>query len=267
MSSWLWAPDSHQTMSSLIVSSLLDRSIDVEIERVQVGRLDPVGHQRELQDAARGVLPEAALAGDLGRVEEVRPALGYLAGRLVGVVGEDDAIGDVADSILRREPVEDLVLLDERVVDLLEEGGVGVEPEVVADVDDVPRDVVRLDLRLDRRVRGLLGLRELHAGQRGVRHQPAFALRFLVDATERGEGQGRPFVLRGRRADVRRPAAGTRGRAGTAGAASGTGARSERERDGDSQRDRLEPSQHGALLMASGDPRRKFFRDGSDQPR
>ena len=118
-----------------------------------------------------------------------------------------------------RESVEDLVLLDQRVVERLEQVGVAVEPEVVADVDHVPLDVAGLHLGLDRGVRGVLGLLELHPGQGRVRHEPALALRLLVDATERRERERRALVLRGSRADV-----GGRGRC-RAGRRRGTGRR------------------------------------------
>src|SRR4029079_12175368 len=71
-----------------------------------------------------------------------------------------------------------------------------VEAEVVADVDDVPRDLTGLDLRLDRRVRRVLILGELDTGQGRVGLQPRLALSLLVDATEGREAERDPVLLR-----------------------------------------------------------------------
>ena len=50
-----------------------------------------------------------------------------------------------------------------RVVERLEEFRVSVEPEGVPHIDEVPGDLAGLDLRPDRRVRGVLVVRELDA--------------------------------------------------------------------------------------------------------
>ena len=134
------------------------------------------------------------LPGNFVGVEVVRPACGDLAGRLVGVVGESHAVGHVGDAVVAGEALEDLVPRDEVVVERLEQVLVRLEPEVVADVDDVPGDLAGLDLGLDRRVRGVLVLGELDAGQLRVRLQPGFPLRLLVGTAERDVGQGDAFL-------------------------------------------------------------------------
>ena len=97
------------------------------------------------------VVPHAALAGNFAVSKKSAQPGRDLAGRLLGVVGERDTVGHVGDAVVAREPFEDLVARDQRVVERLEQVLVGVEPEVVADVDDVPRDLTGFNLGRDPR--------------------------------------------------------------------------------------------------------------------
>ena len=107
----------------------------------------------------------------------------------------------------------------------------------------------RFDLRLDRRVRGVLILGELHARQLGVRLQPGLALGLLVHAAERDERERHALLARrvaGRRVPgraARGSRAGRRSRRASGDADASAPARGD-DRAGRDERDDRCPSMH-----------------------
>ena len=187
-------------MSSLMASSLVVARSRSSGYRLLGG--DAVRHQRHLEDSTGGVVPDAALAGERGGIEEVRPAGRHPAAGLVGVHGEHRAVCHDRHPVVGGPEVRvHLVPLDQPVVERLEQRLVGVQPEVAAGVHDVPRDLPGFDLGPHRRVRGVPVVDELHAGELGVRLLPRPLYRILVRAALCGERERHP-VLPGRVARV-----------------------------------------------------------------
>src|SRR5690606_31170506 len=93
-------------------------------------------------------LPHRALAGELFGIEEVGEVRRRPAVEMVGPVGHNGGLHVGTNAVGPSVTLEELALVDDRVIDRLEPSRIGVQAKAVIDENDVPGDVAGFGHRL-----------------------------------------------------------------------------------------------------------------------